>query len=145
MGTHQHLARSLIEIRDQGGVVLKDGTCVMPEPILVGRNEAKLAALARTHGIARFTTDLDTALADGEAPIFFDAATTHMRPKLLAKAIAARKHVYCEKPVAANLPDALAVVRQAKVAGIRHGVVQLPACSRSRRQRSSCGPISACA
>ncbi len=124
MGTHQHLARSLVAIRDQGGVVLKDGTRVMPEPILVGRNEAKLAALARTHGIARFTTDLDAALGDGEAPIFFDAATTQMRPKLLAKAIAARKHVYCEKPVAANLHDALAVVRQAKAAGIRHGVVQ---------------------
>jgi predicted dehydrogenase len=124
MGAHQHLARSLIAIRNQGGVLLKDGTRAVPDPILVGRNAAKLAALAKLHDIARFTTDLDAALADREATIFFDAATTRMRPSLLAKAIAAGKHVYCEKPVAVALEDALAIVRQAKAAGIRHGVVQ---------------------
>ncbi|TAN48259.1 MAG: gfo/Idh/MocA family oxidoreductase, partial [Betaproteobacteria bacterium] len=38
MGTNQHLARSIAEIRRQGGVELRDGTRLMPDPILVGRD-----------------------------------------------------------------------------------------------------------
>jgi predicted dehydrogenase len=124
MGTNQHLVRSIIAIRAQGGVELANGDRVMPDPILVGRSEEKLAALAKAHGIARTTTNLDTALADKNDTVFFDAATTQMRPALLAKAIAAGKHIYCEKPVATNLEEALAIARKAKTAGIKHGVVQ---------------------
>jgi predicted dehydrogenase len=124
MGTNQHLIRSILQIRKEGGVALKNRDHVVPDPILVGRNEAKLAALANAYNIPRFTTDLDAALADEKDSIFFDAATTNMRPALLAKAIDAGKHIYCEKPIATNLPDALAIVRRARAAGIRHGVVQ---------------------
>jgi predicted dehydrogenase len=124
MGTNQHLVRSIIAIRAQGGVELANGDRVMPDPILVGRSEEKLAALAKAHGIARTNTNLDTALADKNDTVFFDAATTQMRPALLAKAIAAGKHIYCEKPVATNLEEALAIARKAKTAGIKHGVVQ---------------------
>ena len=80
MGTNQHLIRSIVAIRTQGGVALKNGDRVMPDPILVGRNEEKLAALAKAHGIARWTTNLDAALADKNDTVFFDAATTQMRP-----------------------------------------------------------------
>ncbi len=124
MGMNQHLIRSIAAIRREGGVALRNGDRVMPEPILVGRNGPKLAELAETHGIARWTTDLDAALADPEDTVFFDAATTQMRPSLLAKAIEAGKHVYCEKPVATTLAEALAIARRAKAAGIKHGVVQ---------------------
>jgi predicted dehydrogenase len=124
MGMNQHLIRSIAAIRREGGVTLKSGDRVMPDPILVGRNEAKVAALAVAHGIERWTTDLDTALANPQDTVFFDAATTQMRPSLLAKAIAAGKHIYCEKPVATNLEEAVAIARQAKAAGIKHGVVQ---------------------
>jgi predicted dehydrogenase len=124
MGMNQHLSRSIVTIRNEGGVRLRSGDRVMPDPILVGRNEEKLAELAKAHGIERWTTDLDGALASREETIFFDAATTLLRPSLLAKAIDAGKHVYCEKPVATSLADALALVRKAKAAGIRHGVVQ---------------------
>jgi predicted dehydrogenase len=124
MGMNQHLIRSIAAIRREGGVALKNGDRVMPDPILVGRNEEKIAALAKTHGVERWTTDLDGALANTRDTVFFDAATTQMRPTLLAKAIAAGKHIYCEKPVATNLQDALAIARQAKAAGIKHGVVQ---------------------
>jgi predicted dehydrogenase len=124
MGMNQHLIRSIAAIRREGGVALKNGDRVMPDPILVGRNEEKIAALAKTHAVERWTTDLDGALANTRDTIFFDAATTQMRPTLLAKAIAAGKHIYCEKPVATNLQDALAIARQAKAAGIKHGVVQ---------------------
>jgi predicted dehydrogenase len=124
MGTNQHLVRSIVAIRAQGGVALRNGDRAMPDPILVGRNEERLAQLAKTHGIARWTTKLDLALKNPEDTLFFDAATTKLRAKLLHKAITAGKDIYCEKPIAENLKDALAVARAAKKAGVRHGVVQ---------------------
>jgi len=124
MGANQHLARSIAAIRAQGGVALKDGTRVMPDPILVGRRPDALGVLAKAHGIERVTTDLDQALASKDDAVFFDAASTQLRPAILKKALAARKHVYCEKPTATNLAEALDLYRAAKSAGVKHGVVQ---------------------
>ncbi len=124
MGTNQHLVRSILAIRAQGGTILADGTRIMPDPILVGRNAEKLALLANQHGIARSTTDLDRALADPNDALYFDAATTNLRKPNLEKAIAAGKHIYCEKPTAETLDDAIALYRLARDAGIKHGVVQ---------------------
>lgn len=124
MGMNQHLIRSIMAIRSQGGVALKNGDRVMPDPILVGRNADKVEELAKSHGITRWTTDLDAALKNPDDTLFFDAATTQLRASLLRKAMAAGKHIYCEKPVADNLNDALDLVRIAKRAGIKHGVVQ---------------------
>src|SRR6266852_4563612 len=98
MGTNQHLVRSILAIRAQGGTVLADGTRVMPDPMLVGRNAEKLALLARQHGVARWTTDLDRALADPADEVYFDATSTTLRKPNLERAIAAGKHIYCEKP-----------------------------------------------
>jgi predicted dehydrogenase len=124
MGTNQHLIRSIAAIRADGGVKLKSGDVVMPDPILVGRNEAKLAALAQAHGITRWTTDLDAALANPDDTLFFDAASTQARARLVRRAIEAGKHVYCEKPSADSLADAVAIARLARQRGIKHGVVQ---------------------
>ncbi len=124
MGENQHLVRSILAIRNDGGVRLRDGSVLMPDPILVGRNAGKVEALARRHKVERWTTDLDAALADRRDELFFDAATTDLRAELLTRAIDAGKHVYCEKPIAATLADAVAVARRANAAGIKHGVVQ---------------------
>ena len=124
MGTNQHLVRSILEIRRQGGVALKDGTRLVPDPILVGRDAAKLERLAKAHNLERWTTDLDQALANADDSIFFDAASTQLRPKFLSRAIAAGKHVYCEKPVATTTAEALELYRAAQRAGVKHGVVQ---------------------
>jgi predicted dehydrogenase len=124
MGMNQHLIRSILAIRAAGGVALSDGTMLMPDPILVGRSLPKIAALAKLHGVERYTDNLDKALADPNDTIFFDAGTTQMRPALLKKAIAAGKHIYCEKPTSTNLAEALEVCRIADKAGIKHGVVQ---------------------
>jgi predicted dehydrogenase len=124
MGTNQHLVRSIVAIRAQGGVPLRNGDRVMPDPILIGRNADKLRALAHAHGIERYDTDLERALANREDSVFFDAATTQMRPALLKRAIAAGKHVYCEKPIAVTLGEALDIARTAERAGIRNGAVQ---------------------
>src|ERR1700681_4303900 len=105
MGMNQHLIRSIVAIRAQGGVALKNGDRVMPDPILVGRNADKVAALAKAHGITRWTTDLGKALKNKDDALFFDAATTQLRAKLVKRAIAAGKHIYCEKPTAENLRD----------------------------------------
>jgi len=124
MGMNQHLIRSINAIRAQGGVTLRNGDTVVPDPILVGRNERKLAQLAKENGVPRWTADLDGALKNAEDTVFFDAATTKLRASLLHKAIAAGKNIYCEKPIAETLKDALDVARAARKAGIKHGVVQ---------------------
>ena len=124
MGMNQHLIRSVAAIRAQGGVSLSDGSKVQLDPILVGRNAEKIEALAKAHGIARWTTDLDAAIANGADEIFFDAATTQARPNLLERAIQAGKHVYCEKPIATNLAEALKICKLAEERGVKNGVVQ---------------------
>ena len=124
MGANQHLVRSILEIRRQGGVALKDGTRVMPDPLLVGRNAAKVEELARKHGVERWTTDLGAALKSKDDEIFFDAASTKLRPRLLQRAIAAGKHIYCEKPVATSLEEAIDLCKAARKARVKHGVVQ---------------------
>ena len=124
MGMNQHLVRSILEIRRQGGVALRDGTRLVPDPLLVGRNAAKIEELARKHGVQRWTTDLDAALASKDDAVFFDAASTQLRPALLKRAIRAGKHVYCEKPVSTTLAEAVSLYRAAKKARVKHGVVQ---------------------
>jgi predicted dehydrogenase len=124
MGYRQHLVRSLLSIRDQGGVQLDDGTTIFPEPVLVGRSEERLRQIAERHGIQRWTTSLDDVLADPGIDIYFDAQVTPAREPSLRKAIAAGKHVYTEKPVADSLDGAVRLARAAREAGIVHGVVQ---------------------
>ena len=124
MGLNQHLIRSIIAIRDQGGVKLSNGDRVMPDPVLVGRDAAKVEALARRFAVERWTTDLDAALSDKKDAVFFDAATTQARPGLLTRAFNAGKHVYCEKPTATNLEEAVVVMKLANSKGLKHGVVQ---------------------
>ena len=124
MGMNQHLIRSIVAIRAQGGVTLSNGDKVMPDPILIGRNAEKMEALAKQWKIERWGTDLDKALANKDDTVFFDAGTTQMRPQLLAKAIRAGKHVYCEKPIATNLNEAVEIARLAEKSGLKHGAVQ---------------------
>ena len=124
MGLNQHLVRSIVAIRLQGGVVLPNGDRVMPDPILIGRNAEKIAAIAKQYGIERHATDLAAALKDPKDEVFFDAATTQMRADLLMQAIDAGKHVYCEKPIADTMEKAKAAAKAAKAKGIKNGVVQ---------------------
>jgi predicted dehydrogenase len=124
MGYRQHLLRSILAIREQGGLALPDGTTVWPEPILIGRDEEKISALAAKHGLDRWTTSLDEALADPDVEIYFDAQITQARVPALTKAIAAGKHLYTEKPTAETLAEAVELARLADAAGIKHGVVQ---------------------
>src|SRR3954453_16626764 len=111
MGLNQHLARSIVAIREQGGVALPNGDRVMPDPVLVGRNAEKVTALAKQYGVAPSTTDLTAALKSPNDAVFFDAATTQMRADLVRQAIEAGKHIYCEKPVADSLDKGVAIAQ----------------------------------
>ena len=137
MGANQHLLRSIVAIRQQGGVPLNDQETILPEPILVGRNPARLEALAKQAGGARWMTELDSALDDSASTIYFDALVTSLRGPAVQKALAAGKHVYCEKPTATLTADAYDLYRRAQQAGVRHGVVQdklwLPGLRRLKR------------
>lgn len=123
MGYRQHLVRSILPIRDQGGITLADGSKLTIEPILVGRNEAKLKDLAELHNVEHYTTDLEAVINDPSVDIVFDASMTSLRYETLSKSIAAGKHVFTEKPTAETLTEAVALARQAKEKGITAGVV----------------------
>lgn len=137
MGLRQHLLRSIMAIRAQGGLPLRDGTALWPEPVLVGRSEAKLRDLAARHDLTDWTTDLAAALARPDVLVYFDAQVTSARTKALKMAIEAGKHLYTEKPVAESLGEAVELAQLADAAGVKHGVVQdklfLPGLRKLRR------------
>src|SRR3954464_6712436 len=141
MGLNQHLVRSIVAIRKAGGVALPNGDRVMPDPILVGRNAERIAALAKQYGIERHTTDLDAALKNPRDTVFFDAATTQMRADLVTRAIKAGKHIYCEKPSAHSLDKPRPLAKLPKQARVKNGVVQdklfLPGLRKIRMLRDS--------
>jgi predicted dehydrogenase len=124
MGTNQHLLRSIVAIIRQGGVKISDDEVIVPEPTLVGRNETKLRALAAQAGISRVTADLDAALGDRANAIYFDAQVTGRRAQDVQRAIAAGKHIYCEKPTASSTAAAYELYLVARRAGVKNGVVQ---------------------
>ena len=123
MGYRQHLVRSILAIRDEGGVLLDDGSRVQVEPVLVGRSADKLAAIAEEHAIERWTTDPDAVLADPSVDIYFDAQTTSRRFAALGRAMRAGKHIYTEKPTADTLDQAVTLARTARDTGAIDGVV----------------------
>jgi predicted dehydrogenase len=125
MGTNQHLYRSLAAIIKQGGVALDEGRTIMPELVLVGRDADKLRRVAAGSGLELpVTTDLDAVLGDRAYPVYFDAQSTDRRAAAVKKAIAAGKHIYCEKPIADSTADALELYTLARQAGVKNGVVQ---------------------
>jgi predicted dehydrogenase len=141
LATNQHLVRSVLSIRDEGGLVLADGARLVPEPVLLGRNPAKLKALAEAHGGLAWSTDADACLSDPAQEIYFDASVTAGRAARARRAIAAGKHLYLEKPIAGTLDEALDLVRGAEAAGLKNGVVQdklfLPGLHKLRKVRDA--------
>ena len=137
MGTHQHLVRSVAAIREQGGIPLPDGGTLVPGPVLVGRNEKKLRSLPEAHGVQRWSTDLEGRLADPSDEVYLDSQTTTRRADAVRMTIAAGMHVYCEKPTATSLAEALELTRLARERGVKNCVVQdklfLPALLKLKR------------
>lgn len=137
MGLNQHLIRSILAIRRQGGVDLGDGSALMPDPILVGRNEQKLKAIADANGVSRWSTNLQSCLDNSGDTIYFDSGATGMREQNVLAAISAGKHIYCEKPLSTSMQSAIKLANAAELAGVKHGVVEdklfLPGIRKLRR------------
>jgi predicted dehydrogenase len=123
MGKNQHLLRSILAIRNEGGLTLPNGDILMPDPILLGRNPHKMAALAQETGLERWSTNLAECLANPEDTIYFDSVLTHQRADNIKQAIAAGKHIYTEKPISDSVEDALELARLATQAGVKNGAV----------------------
>ncbi len=124
MGKNQHLLRSIVPIMKQGGLKISDNETIMPKPILVGRSQSKLEKLAEESGVSEWTTDLDSVLNDHQYQIYFDAQRTDLRVESVKKAVAAGKHIYCEKPSAVTTKEAVELYQVADKEGVKHGVVQ---------------------
>ena len=124
MGTNQHLVRSVLAIREQGGIKVSPELTLMPEPVLCGRNEHKLRALAEKYAVEKFTTDVERAVRSDDCDVVFDASATQLRGRFVQLAVDAGKAVYCEKPTAIETDEALRLARLAEGAGIKNGVVQ---------------------
>ena len=141
MGMNQHLIRSVLSLRDDGGVLLSDGTRLVPDPIIVGRNPEKVKALAERCGVERWASDLGEALSNPDDTVFFDAASTKLRPEILQMAIEHGKNVYCEKPISEGLEAAVSLAKSARQNGVKSGVVHdkldLPGIRKLRRLRDS--------
>jgi predicted dehydrogenase len=124
MGTNQHLLRSIAAIIKQGGIPVGNGEVIMPDPILLGRDMAKLEKLSALSGVEKISTDLDKVLADPAYAVYFDAQVTGRRADAVKKAVAAGKHIYCEKPIAVDAATAMELYHLCKNAGVKNGVVQ---------------------
>jgi len=141
MGTNQHLIRSIDAIIKQGGVRVSPNEVIMPDPILVGRSEDKLKELCSRTSVKKYTTELDKALADKSYSVYFDSQTTGRRADGVRKAVAAGKHIYCEKPIAVDVKTAVELYELCKKAGVKNGVVQdklwLPGLLKIKRLREA--------
>lgn len=124
MGTNQHLMRSIVEIINQGGVKVNEAEVIMPDPVLVGRNTAKLEHLKSISGVEKITTDLDSVLSDPYYQVYFDSQTTGRRAPAVKKAIKAGKHIYCEKPVGISTEEVLELYQLCEQENLKNGVVQ---------------------
>lgn len=124
MGTNQHLLRSIAAIIKQGGVKISNSEYIMPDPVLVGRDAAKLEKLAQMSGVNKFTTNLDEVMKDPAYQVYFDSQTTGRRAAGVKQAVSAGKHVYCEKPTAVTTEVAMELYELCKKAGVKNGVVQ---------------------
>ena len=124
MGTNQHLIRSIDAIIKQGGIKIGNDQVIMPDPILIGRSESKLRDLCARTSVTKWSTDLDSVLADPAYSIYFDSQTTGRRADGVRKAVAAGKHIYCEKPIAVDSATALELYQLCQAAGVKNGVVQ---------------------
>ena len=124
MGTNQHLLRAIAAIRNEGGLALQPGEVILPDPVLIGRNPEKLAALASRSGVIAVATDVEPYLDNDAYPVYFDAQVTGLRAEAIRQAIRAGKHVYCEKPTATDTDTAMDLYRACRDRGLKHGVVQ---------------------
>jgi 1,5-anhydro-D-fructose reductase (1,5-anhydro-D-mannitol-forming) len=76
------------------------------------------AQFAKAHNIPKATDDLSTLLADADIAAVYISSTNEKHKDQALAAIAAGKHVLCEKPLAMTVEDAVEMVKAAERAGL---------------------------
>ena len=87
---------------------------------LVGRDPDKTKSRAERMGVPNAFTDLDQALNLAGVEIFAVATPPRSHAPITLAAIAAGKHVLCEKPFALDAAEARAMLDAAEAAGVVH-------------------------
>lgn len=100
---------------------------------VISGSEARAANYAREHRIPASGTDLDAALADPSIDAVYISTTNEKHLPQAMAAIAAGKHVLCEKPLAMSVADAIAMVEAAEKAGLVFATNHHLRCSGSHR------------
>src|SRR5579872_4634108 len=109
-----------------GGIVLQNhlpGLALCPEAKLAALcdiNPAVLERAVRETGIAAAYTDYTELLARKDVHAVIIATPNFTHAPIALAALAAGKHVLCEKPIAMNYAESVAMVRAAGKAGMRN-------------------------
>lgn len=131
-------------------IALSEVATVYELGIRIGReliatsSEAGAADHARRFGFARSTGDWRALVADPGVDVVAIAAPTPLHKDMALAALAAGKHVICEKPLAATAPEAAVMARAAARSGLRTMVgfnyIQTPA-TQLAREMIACGEL----
>lgn len=109
-----------------GGVTLQNhlpGLAMCPEAKVVAlcdSDEACLERAARETGVRVTTSKYEDVIARSDVHAVIIATPNLTHAPMAEAAVAAGKHVMCEKPIAMNGPDAFAMYRAAEAKGVRH-------------------------
>jgi UDP-N-acetyl-2-amino-2-deoxyglucuronate dehydrogenase len=79
----------------------------------------RCAQFAQWYGYRQTYPSAEQLLADADIDALFICVPTRTHNELLQAAVARRLHVFCEKPLAMDLPEALAMVHAAERAGVQ--------------------------
>ncbi len=95
------------------------------QAVLVGRDAARVAADAAAYGWESSATDWREVLTRDDVDLVDVCLPGHLHAEVTEAALAAGKHVLCEKPLANDLAEAESMVRSARLAraaGVRSTV-----------------------
>ena len=87
--------------------------------VVCGRDEAAAAAFAQRFAVERIETDWRTVIASDDIDVVDICTPGHLHAEIAVAALAAGKHVLCEKPLANSVDEAERMTEAAELAELR--------------------------
>jgi predicted dehydrogenase len=87
---------------------------------VAGRDPDRTATFAERFGVARPVTDWRAVVEDPAVTVFDNVGPNHLHAEPTLAALAAGKHVVCEKPLALDSREAWSLLMAARHAGVKH-------------------------